>query len=916
MTKNPQKSTFKTHLNAPPSKKKLKVMLILIGFLSLFFISINLVSAAWGSGGDGTVEDPYQIYNWTQLQMMDDADTQYILMNDLNYSVDGWVDEASPTANAGAGWTPVNGPSAKWGGVLNGNGYTISDLFIDRSAQYQGLFSYLGNESRKGLVYDLKLDNFTITGTGNTHGVLCGVCTDLIFNVSITNSYITGNDNYVGGLGGQCNANYINNSYINSTVTTASHIGGGLCGYLTGHLTNTYSYGKVTASTKGGLVGQDASGTITNSFYDNETSTCSDTGKGVGKLTAQMQDITTFSSAGWEIVNESDWAGEVWFINDGNDYPKLWFETFVPPSSELIINLLEPIEGYSIIANENTKFIASYNSIGFSLKNATYTIWFSNTTLYNQTTYSINSSNKTTKYFSIGFGNYIWNVYTCSENATQTYCVWANNNLSFEAGAEILSYSFPGNVSETEESTFTLNISLITGANLFAARLNYNGTKYLATKTLFDTTKYVLSRTINIPLIKNGLEQNISFFWEFEYKNGIQGDQNSSEYSHRVNPLIFQLCNATHTIKYWNVSVSNESTRNLILNTLDGSFSFWLGTGTVKKNYMLDSNSSTQSNYTFCANRENLNISAIINIKSDDFDERTFYFNKESINSSITQTILYLLDSGLGTSVIVEVTDPGLVQQVGTFVNVYRYYPEINDYLIIEKAKTDEFGQFVARLIEPNTVKYQFEFLNSNNDILKRTEDITIACRSSICVIPFVIEDDVDDFNRFSDITNFDYSLSFNNATNTFTYTWNDVTGNSITSRLLVQRIQFNGTTTMCNSTSTSVANTLTCAVGNSTAKYRAQAFRKITGEDERRIMVLNIQIGGLAGTFGLEGLFWAFILLFTLIGVGSFNPSVGVGLYTIGFIALGTLGIISMPIPIIFANLILGGIFIWAIRT
>jgi hypothetical protein len=48
-----------------------------------------------------------------------------------------------------------------------------------------------------------------------------------------------------------------------------------------------------------------------------------------GKTTSEMQDISTFSSAGWDIAAVGDWAGETWKICDGEDYPRLGWEDMV-----------------------------------------------------------------------------------------------------------------------------------------------------------------------------------------------------------------------------------------------------------------------------------------------------------------------------------------------------------------------------------------------------------------------------------------------------------------------------------------------------------------------------------------------------------------------------------------------------------
>ena len=603
--------------------------------------------------------------------------------------------------------------------------------------------------------------------------------------------------------------------------------------------------------------------------------------------------------------------------NSGSGLP------YAGEENNITVTLSSPVDSYSS-GLKTFNFTAIANATNYNLKNATFYVWNNNHTLFNQTYVNITGGGSVTSNITVQtinnfvIGNYVWNTLFCGDNVTgNTLCVWAPANFTLQIGADILSQSFDNSTYETQGSTFYTNISLIAGANLFAARLVYNGTSYLGTKTAINSTSYAISRTIDIPLLKIETLQNLSFYWEFEYRNGFVGSQNSTIFSHYVNPLIFTVCNATYPTVFWNFTTYNESNREIINNTFDATFDYWLGAGTVTKNYSLDSSISPTTR-NFCGNANNTvhNVSAIINIKSPSFYERTFYFNKEKINNTQTNTDLYLQDAG--TAVIVEVTNPGLVAMSGYFVKVYRFYPDINQYKIIERAKTDEFGQFVARVIEPNTIKYQFEFLNSNNKILKRTADITIACRSAYCTIPFVIEDVTDDFARFTNLTDFEYTLSFTNSTKTFTYTWNDITGDSATYRMLVQRLEFNGTSipSCGNQTSTSSSSSLICNVGSDNHQYRVQAFRMVSGEDEVRIAIINVEVNDTAGIFGIEGLFWAFILLFTLIAVGSFNPSLGVILYTVGFIALGVLGIISAPIPVYFATLTLGIVFLWAIRS
>jgi hypothetical protein len=79
-------------------------------------------------------------------------------------------------------------------------------------------------------------------------------------------------------------------------------------------------------STVGGLVGY-SDGTVSNSFWDTETSGQGTSAGGTGENTTQMKDITTFSGATWDIVavanpstRDTDY---VWNIVNNVTYPFL-----------------------------------------------------------------------------------------------------------------------------------------------------------------------------------------------------------------------------------------------------------------------------------------------------------------------------------------------------------------------------------------------------------------------------------------------------------------------------------------------------------------------------------------------------------------------------------------------------------------
>jgi hypothetical protein len=62
-------------------------------------------------------------------------------------------------------------------------------------------------------------------------------------------------------------------------------------------------------------------------FWDVEASVQSTSDGGEGKTTAQMQTAGTFLDAGWDFVGETDNGMEdIWWILEGQDYPRLWWE--------------------------------------------------------------------------------------------------------------------------------------------------------------------------------------------------------------------------------------------------------------------------------------------------------------------------------------------------------------------------------------------------------------------------------------------------------------------------------------------------------------------------------------------------------------------------------------------------------------
>jgi hypothetical protein len=274
------------------------------------------------SGGDGSSDDPYRISTRTNLEAVrHNVTAHYILVNDIdlsNYTYPNAViaPDLVNDANAEYNNTPFTGR-------FDGGGYIISGLKIN-GGDYCGLFGKIGFG---GTVDRLCITNTSISGTGSYAGGLAGQNEG-----SVTTCYTigstSGTENYIGGLIGS-NAGDLANCFSTSTVIGNDSVGG-LIGENKGNLINSYSVGQVNGINYiGGLVGfTDTGGSVLNCFWDIETSGLTFSSGGTGKTTAQMKDVNTFFSSGWDLVDETENGIEdIWFMPQ-TGYPRLPWQIF------------------------------------------------------------------------------------------------------------------------------------------------------------------------------------------------------------------------------------------------------------------------------------------------------------------------------------------------------------------------------------------------------------------------------------------------------------------------------------------------------------------------------------------------------------------------------------------------------------
>lgn len=356
-------------------------------FLAIYIVMS--VSKAFGQtstapSGAGTAANPYAIATINNLYWLSKTSAQWSAGKYFIQTAD--IDATASAAwESSRGFSPIGSDAAPFNANYNGNGYKIKNLALNRATTYNlGMFGYAGASS---VIRNLTLETPSIrtsSAVESTYmGGLIGNNFGTITSCKIVNGVVSGGKQYVGGIAGICNGTMTDCSFsgtVNGTVQVGGLIGyaraitirncftsgtinatsnvGGLLGNLAveGKIYNSYSLARVTitGSYGGGALGQAASGTviqncyatgavtggssrggfigfssatITNCFWDKESSgMTTSAGAAVGKTTAEMKNAFTFINATWDFKCETaNGTSDVWMIQavSNTGYPLL-----------------------------------------------------------------------------------------------------------------------------------------------------------------------------------------------------------------------------------------------------------------------------------------------------------------------------------------------------------------------------------------------------------------------------------------------------------------------------------------------------------------------------------------------------------------------------------------------------------------
>jgi len=458
--------------------------------------------------------------------------------------------------------------------------------------------------------------------------------------------------------------------------------------------------------------------------------------------------------------------------------------------------------------------------------------------------------------------------------------------------------SYNASVLEETDQQFNLTIGVSTYFDSLEGNLSYNGT---------ETTCDVDNRTLVCDKVIPSVDGTENFSLSFTYLINDEEFTSETFYQTILNFTSIEVsttgCSAglTQVLEFDFKSENNITS----LNT----------TGAYIFRYGLSENASLRTsngNYTnadaiyLCVNTTLSNTFYMgygelqYQEHNQAYTERRYYVftGTRLTNTSINNTA-YSLNNAESTSFLMTIQNSELSPYVGKYLALQRWYPEFDNYINVELAKTDDEGETVIKL-ETENVDYRIAVYEPNGTIIHLTSPFRLTCLTSPC--SYTITVPTSGTNLFDREEGLDVSLTYNETTGIVLYTYSDPT--QTTQNMTLNVYQETGTSNVliCTDSATGYFGVMSCNVSGYTGLVRAVGFRTASPSTAVISKLLNLAQTAIDNGFAM---FITLIVTALLVFVGIASPILGVILTVVGFIPALVFGF--LPLGIIMAVMCLG---------
>ena len=570
--------------------------------------------------------------------------------------------------------------------------------------------------------------------------------------------------------------------------------------------------------------------------------------------------------------------------------------------------LIYNFTGISVILNSPIENYKSFNQTIIFNCTAYDNIQIDNVSLIlNGVINETNSSglNNTNYIFTKILTDGIWN-WSCQsiDNDNSTVTASSRNfyiNKLFEN-----SQTYPTTAVESSTKTYTANISYDSlNYGVITGILRLNGSNYIGTRTGTGNNA-IFSTNVIMPSITT--ETNFTSYWTISLTN-VYGttDYNLTSNNVTVSIINFSLCDASNNVTFWNFTILNESNAAEINSTFEATFTVRQTGSTAENIFSFSDTTESNSTFDFCISpgTESYTIDTNIKLTKTGFVDKFYDYGSVVVTNATRKDNLYMMATGDSTSFIVHTTYTSGEDLTNAEVKVQRYYPGTNEWLTTEILTTNDDGEAVGHFLSEDA-DYRFHvYLDGVS--LYNSSATKIVCATAPCTVTLIIPTSL--LTGYETYENLVTTLTYNSATNVFTYTYSDTSGDFTNARLWVRRTSPTNATIIspCNTTKTTASGVITCDItGEVNGTYMAVGY--ITRDDE---FVTEIIYGVYGHTFydsiGVDGILWSFFIVIGVAMLGIVRPSLAIIFSIISLILVSLLGLVNVGVVSIVAVISIG---------
>jgi hypothetical protein len=297
-----------------------------------------------------------------------------------------------------------------------------------------------------------------------------------------------------------------------------------------------------------------------------------------------------------------------------------------------------------------------------------------------------------------------------------------------------------------------------------------------------------------------------------------------------------------------------------------------------------------------------------IEYSKTDYSSRRYYvFDNTRVSNVTTYIPLYSLPNFQSTSFLIEIREPTLTPFVNKYTTLLKWYPNLNEYKVVEMGKTDDKGQTVKK-VKVEDVDYRVGVYETDGTLIYLANPIRMVCLASPCTYSLTVRES--ESYTFDDLYNIQADIVYSGGI--FTLTYNDPSQNTELMELKIYRIGgMASDVEICSSNSSSFTGIITCDVSSETGILKAVAYRSASPEYSLLSKIIDTEITVFTGNFGL---FIQFMLSVVLIFAGIVSPITAIVLGLVSLV-FGVFLFKTITYPIFIGIAILAGLVIHFMR-